>query len=128
MVAFACRRGHPGIPNGRRPTCDQLRATSPWRITHGRRDRRGSLRNRSRRLGARRLGCADGSRLALTSSIGPFGVRGDGNALKVWDVEDGGLVFGIDRVGTITDAVFAADGSFVLVGTSLGRLMPWEVP
>lgn len=58
----------------------------------------------------------------------PEGVRGDGNALKVWDVEDGGLLFGIDRVGTIADAAFAADGSFVLIGTSLGRLMRWEVP
>ena len=65
-----------------------------------------------------------------TSDAGtcPEGVRGDGNALKVWDVNDGSLVFGIDRVGSINDAAFAADDSFVLIGTSLGRLMRWEVP
>ncbi len=52
---------------------------------------------------------------------------GDSNALKVWDVNDGSLVFGIDRVGSIADAAFAVDASFVLIGTSLGRLMRWEV-
>ena len=58
----------------------------------------------------------------------PAGVQGDGNALKVWRVDDGQLVFGLDRVGTITDAAFAADDAFVLIGTSLGRLMRWAVP
>ena len=58
----------------------------------------------------------------------PAGIQGDGNALKVWRVEDGQIVFGIDRVGTITDAAFAADDSFVLVGTALGRLMRFAAP
>ena len=37
-------------------------------------------------------------------------------------------MFGIDRIGSINDTAFAADDSFVLIGTSLGRLMRWEVP
>ena len=58
----------------------------------------------------------------------PAGKSGDGNALKVWAVEDGQLVFGLDRVGTITDAAFVEGDTSVLIGTALGRLMRWAVP
>ncbi len=56
------------------------------------------------------------------------GSAGDMNALKVWNMADGALVYGIDGTGLIGGAAFADDGSYVLTGSWSGELSKWVVP